>query len=127
MFEDARSKFSAVWLFLVDIVPKKDKDFLSLVDGYNADDAKQNLDAAYANILVKASDQGRALYILEKGLEEKDFNIKEVSSVDNVRELVIYGNIEQRFFEEAEWLIKSNFLFKIIDPIYPYDSTLEDE
>ena len=31
-----------------------------------------------------------------------------------------YGELDESVFEEVEWLIESNFIFKISDEIFPY-------
>lgn len=113
-----------VWFFVVDIKPINDISLLLLVDYENDSDFSSDLDRAIANIIVQANDLKKAKTILVKGLIEKQFEINEICYIYNVGELIKKQDIEEKFIDEASWLLSSEYVFKIIDPIYPYDSSL---
>jgi len=114
------TEFKKLWLAFVNIKPRNGLLLGDLID--SEQNVVTNVYAgAWANILVKASTINEAVDILPFGLNELGYNIEFIDKVENVFSLMEYKELKKEVEEEAEWLLKSNFHFKISDRLFPYE------
>lgn len=102
---------------LVDIRAQDGLDFNTLVE--NPQENNFYL-GAWVNILVEAADLETALSLLTRGLNEKGFEVKRIGRVENFEYLVSGGDVAQELVYDGEWLLSSEYIFLICEPIYPY-------
>ena len=103
-------KYIQLWLIFLNIKPKAGFLFNDLIDG-EGNDSENNFIGAWANVLIKAHTIKEALQIAPLGLEELGFNI----------ELIDNKEIKKEVIEEGDWLLDSNFVFRLSDRIFPYE------
>lgn len=116
-------QYSKLWLVLVNIKAKEGFAFEDLIDF--EDKPKEKYLGAWANILVEAETINEALDITPRGLDEQNFQVEFISKIENLESLVEHQEISEDVIEEADWLLQSNFVFKISDKLFPYSSLEE--
>lgn len=115
-----KEKYNQLWLLFVNIKPKKGLLFNDLIDNENKD-IKHQFIGAWANIIIKANTINEAINILPNGLNELSFNVEFIDKVENIESLIDNGELKKEVIKEADWLLKSNFVFKLSDRIFPYE------
>ena len=113
--------YSKIWLMFVHIKAKRGRDFIDLIDT-EGKALKNKYLGAWANILIKAKTINEAIDIAPKGLAEKGFDVKFIDKVENFNSLIEYKEARKDVIKEAAWLLKSKYVFKISDKIFPYTS-----
>jgi DNA-dependent RNA polymerase auxiliary subunit epsilon len=116
-------KYSNLWLLFVNIKARKGLKFVDLIDTDDAEsmDSRKKYIGAWANLLIKADTINKAIDIAPLGLKELNFEIKFIDKIENLGSLLEYNEIKNDVIEEAEWLLKSGFIFKISDKLFPYE------
>lgn len=115
-----KNKYINIWLILVDIKAMKGYGLDDLTEKEEMKVSIKKLTAAWANILVKANNISEALQIIPLGLHEKGFEVLFIDKVENLKSLIENKELKDGLVEEADWLLKSKYVFKIFDPIYPH-------
>ena len=113
-------KYIQLWLIFLNIKPKAGFLFNDLIDG-EGNDSENNFIGAWANVLIKAHTIKEALQIAPLGLEELGFNIEFIDKIENVKSLIDNKEIKKEVIEEGDWLLDSNFVFRLSDRIFPYE------
>ena len=111
-------KYLKVRIAFVDINAEEDYNFLDLIDSEG--DTKEYYIGAVAYIAIIANDIYEALEILPKGLHELHFKIVSVFEVRNAHFLIEYDELSDNDKIEIDWLLKSKYIFKILDKLWPY-------
>ena len=114
-----RNEYLSLWLLFVNIKAKQGHEFNNLITIESKSIKKYK--GAWANIIVKATTINEALDIAPLGLQELNFEIVFIEKVENFLSLVENNELKKEVIAEAEWLLKSNFVFKISDKIFPYE------
>ena len=114
------TKYKNTWLSFVNIVAETDK-INDLIDLEGEED-NSNYSGAWANIIVKAETIKEAIDIIPLGLGELDFNVEFIDKIENIASLVEYDEISEDVIKEVDWLLSTNYVFKISDKIFPYES-----
>lgn len=120
------NKYNTLWLAFVNIGAMDGYDFNDLIDTSDCEDVTSRYIGAWANILVKADTINEAIDIIPLGLKEKGFEFLFIESVCNLQPMVEHEDINESEIEEADWLLSSEYKFKIMDRIYPYVTDEED-
>lgn len=120
------NKYDTLWLAFVNIEAMDGYDFNDLIDTSDCNDVVPQYIGAWANILIKANTINEAIDIIPLGLKEKGFKILFIESVGNLQPMVEHKEINDDEIAEADWLLSSNYKFKIMDSIYPYITDEED-
>ena len=95
-------KYLNVWIAFVNINAEEGYNFPDLIDSEG--EPKENIIGAVAYIALIAPDIYGALDILHR----------------NVYHLCECGELSDNEEIEVDWLLKSNYVFKIIDRLWPY-------
>ena len=115
-----KRKYDNTWLVFVNIRAKANFNFVDLIDV-----GKKNLDVKYsgawANIIVKSCIINEAIEIIHQGLNELNFEVVFIDKIENMASLIEYDEVNKKLKSEVNWLIKSNFVFKISDRLFPYE------
>lgn len=111
-------KYKEVWLVFVNIKAIDNFKFSDLID---SEEINENYKGAWANIIVKAKNISDALEIIPQGLNELKFEVVFIDKVENIASLIEYEEINETVKSEVNWLIKSNYVFKISDKLFPYE------
>lgn len=112
--------YERVWLAFVNIGAMENHIFNDLIDKEdNAEDAQYS--GAWANILVVADDIATVLHILPGGLNELNFKVIFIDKIENLATPVENEEVNPELIDEVNWLLKSEFVFKISDRIFPYE------
>jgi hypothetical protein len=114
-----KSKYDELWLILVKFEAQENYRFNDLINAED-EDPKYEFKGAYANVIVKSRDIINAIEIVPKGLLELNFQVLQVQRVEQFRHLIEDRKVTQSVIEEADWLIKSKYVFMISDRIFPY-------
>jgi hypothetical protein len=130
MNQKIKNKFNQLWFSQVLVEPVQGKSMSELVD--ETDDSgnkvtyenSRNLNMAYINLLIKADNEDSAKKILPQGLAEKEFNLLGIEDFDNLYSLYENYGLNDVIIAEAKWLLSSEYVFKIIEPIYPFDGNV---
>ena len=69
---------------------------------------------------MKADDINTALGIVPQGLDEKNFKIIFIDKIENVASLIEYEELDKKVIQEVDWLLSTDYIFKISDKILPY-------
>ncbi|WP_101688744.1 hypothetical protein [Dysgonomonas massiliensis] len=114
-----KKKYSNFWLAFVNL---KAKDGLVFSDLIDFDGLPDNIDynGAWANIIVKANNINDALEIISLGLSELEFDVVFIDKIENIGSLIEYKEVTDDVKAEVDWLLESDFVFKISDKIFPY-------
>ena len=110
--------YENVWMAFVDICASDCYKFTDLVDMKK--DQIDNYIGAWCYIAVIANNISEALDIMTKGLSEHHFQLNFVDSIRNVSTLVEDGDISESDKKEIDTLLKSKYVFKILDKLWPY-------
>lgn len=113
-------KYNNIWLAFVNMKAQDNFKFIDLID-FNGEDFNINYIGAWANILVKANSINEAIEIIPKGLNELNFKVVFIDKIENMDSLIEYDEINKEVKTEVNWLIESNFVFKISDKLFPYE------
>jgi len=108
--------YNASWLIFVNIVPFEGYRFSDLVEA----DSTEEYSGAWANIIVRTSTIEKALIVLSKGLQELNFKVEFIDKVENVQSLVENNELSESVHAEVDWLLQSEYVFKISDKLFPY-------
>jgi hypothetical protein len=114
-----KKNYSKLWLVFVNIIAKKGFKFIDLIDIDK--NISSNFIGAWANILIKADSIYDALQIVPIGLNELGFEIVNIDKIENILSKVENNEIKKDVIKEGDWLLKSDFVFKISDKIFPYE------
>lgn len=114
-----RKKYSNVWLVFVNLKAKEEKVFTDLIDLEGQSDSV-NYKGAWANIIIKSESINKALEIVPLGLNELDFEVVFIDKIENISSLVEYKEINKDLKAEVDWLLESEYVFKISDKLFPY-------
>jgi hypothetical protein len=106
------------WLSFVNIGPKRGSKFNDLIEIDSTDESEYI--GAWANLLIKSDRINEVPSIIEKGLNELDMGVIFIDKIENVDSLIEYDELEASVIEEANWLVNSEYVFKISDRIFPY-------
>lgn len=112
--------FKNTWLAFVNIKAKNNFNFIDLID-FAEEDTNINYTGAWANIIVKADNVNEAIEIIPQGLEELNFEVVFIDKIENMESLIEYDEVNEGVKSEVDWLMKSNFVFKISDKLFPYE------
>lgn len=115
-----KQKYLTIWLGFVHIKAKDGIEFNSLVD--IKEPSHRKYIGAWANILVKSEAIPDAIDIISEGLSELGFEPVFIDKIENFLSLIEAKEVEKSVIQEADWLLTSNFVFKISDRLFPYDS-----
>ncbi|KOS08036.1 hypothetical protein AM493_19760 [Flavobacterium akiainvivens] len=111
------SQYLPLWLITADIHAQDGLDFNELVE--TPQDGDRYI-GAWANILVEAADIEVALAVLNAGLAEKGFALKRIGRIENFDFLMDDEEVKPDMVYQAEWLLSSEYVLLICDPVYPY-------
>ena len=114
-----RNKYQGIWLAFVEIKAKKGLVFNELID-QTSNSYQQQYIGAMANILVHAATINAALDIIPLGLGELGFEVIFINKIENFQSLVDYNELNESIKLEADWLLGSQYVFKISDKLFPY-------
>jgi hypothetical protein len=112
--------FKNTWLAFVNIKAKKKFNFNDLID-FGNEETKADYSGAWINIIVKAESISGVVEIIPKGLDELNFETIFIDKIENIESLIEYDQVNEIVMSEVDWLLKSNFVFKISDKIFPYE------
>lgn len=113
------SKYNNFWLAFVNLKAKEGFVFTDLIDFDDSSD-KTDYKGAWANIIVKSKNINEALEIVPLGLDELNFEVVFIDKIENIGSLIEYKEITDDVRAEVDWLLKSDFVFKISDKLFPY-------
>ena len=114
------NNYNNLWLAFVNLKAKKGFVFKDLID-FEDTEEKINYKGAWANIIIKSKNIKEALDIIPLGLDELNFEVIFIDKIENIGSLIEYKEISNDDVKsEADWLLKSNFVFKISDRLFPY-------
>jgi len=117
-FFNMYNEYKKVWLAFVQIEAQENYSFNDLIDSENADTPQYA--GAWANVLVKADNINTVLEILPQGLDEKNFKVIFIDKIENVASLIEYEELDKNVIKEVDWLLSTDYVFKISDKIFPY-------
>ncbi len=110
--------YKSVWLALVDIEAGKGNMFHELLD-FEGELEEQYI-GAWGNILVICDRINEVPDIIEKGLNELGMRILFIDKIENIESLINENGITEEVIEEVDWLLNSDYIFKISDKLFPY-------
>lgn len=105
-----------VWLAFIDIQSFEGLKFQDLIDF--DDEVPEDYIGAWTNVLVVTDRINEVPDIIEKGLTELNFSLKFIDKIENVASLIEYDEIDENVVEEIDWLLSTEFIFKISDKIF---------
>lgn len=111
-------EYIRLWLIFVNIKPKKGYDFSDLID--NEEIQTEKFVGAWANIIVKADTVNDVLTIVPLGLLELGFEVEFIDKIENFMSLIDNNELEEDVIKDGQWLLQSNFVFKVSDRLFPY-------
>ena len=111
-------KYLKVWIAFVNINAEEGYSFLDLVDSEG--EPNENIIGAVAYIALIAPDIYGALDILHRGLHELHFRVETIFEIRNVYHLCECGELSENEEVEVDSLLKTKYVFKIIDRLWPY-------
>ena len=110
-----------LWLVFVNIKPEEGQKFIDLIDLEEEQDGLEGeFIGAWANVIVKSETINGAIEITPLGLKELGFEVEFIDKIENMSSLIEKKELKEDVVNEADWLIDSNFVFKISDRIFPY-------
>lgn len=118
MKKEISKKYSKAWIAFVNIVAEMGYSFPDLIDSEGG--PKENIIGAVAYIAIIAPDIYSALDILHRGLHELHFGVENIFEIRNVYHLCECDELSDNEKVEIDWLLKSKYVFKIIDRLWPY-------
>ena len=113
-------KYQNLWLAFVQIAAIDGYNFLDLVDF--EEKPAENLSGGFVWILVKAKTINETLDIIPRGLEEKHFKVVFVDQICYLQSMIEDNSINQEIIEEADWIIHTQYVFKICNGIWTYSN-----
>ena len=116
-----QKKYSIVWIAFVNINAEDGYSFSDLVDSEG--ELKDKIIGAVAYIALIAPDIYGSLDILYRGLHELHFKIETVYEIRNAHHLCECDELSDNEKNEIDWLLKSKYVFKIIDRLWPYSES----
>ena len=116
-------KYKEAWLMFVNVKAKPGLVFSDLVEN---NDKNHTYVGAWANIIVLSKDIKEALSIAPLGLDELGFEIDFIDKIENILSLIEYEEIDDSVLEEVDWLLSSEYVFKISDALFPYENDSEN-
>ena len=111
-------KYLKVWVAFVNLNAEEGYTFSDLLDFEG--NPKEDCIRAVAFIAIESNDLRGALEILTKGLHELHFCAEFIYEIRNVHHLIECDELSETDKEEIDWLIKSKYVFKILDKLWPY-------
>ena len=114
------NKYKQIWVASVDIEAVPGYDFMELIDYSDHNEVLPKYIGAWANVIIQSATINEALILLERGLNEKSFNIKFIDKIENLYSLIEDNDINEEIIKEAEWLYSSQYRFMISDKLWPY-------
>ncbi|MDR2206274.1 MAG: hypothetical protein LBE36_09000 [Flavobacteriaceae bacterium] len=116
--KETKMMYRNVWIALVDIQAKEGKKFNDLIE-LDGETSEEYL-GAWGNILVISDRINEVPYIIEKGLDELDMKVRFIQTIENVGYLVEYDEISKEVIEDVNWLLSTEYVFKISDKLFTY-------
>ncbi len=115
-----QKKYNNFWLAFVNLKAKAGFKFTDLID---FEDSPHNISykGAWANIIVKSKYIDDVINIIPVGLDELNFEVVFIDKIENIGSLIEYKELSDDVTAEVDWLLKSKFVFKISDKIFPYE------
>lgn len=113
-------KYLKVWIAFVNVTAEEGYDFSDLVDSES--ESKDKIIGAVAYMALIALDIYDALDILHRGLHELHFKVETVYEIRNAHHLCECDELSDNEKIEIDWLLKSKYVFKIIDKLWSYCS-----
>lgn len=113
------NKYRSLWLVFIEFRAEQGKVFNDLLD-HGEDETFELYDGAWANVLVKANSICDTVKIARKGLAKHGFKTIFIDKVENLASLVEHNEVNEDVIREADWLLDTEFVFKISDKIFPY-------
>ena len=114
------NKYKSTWLAFVNIIAKNGK-ITDLIDLEGVED-NSDYSGAWANIIVKGTSINEAIEIIPLGLEELGFSVDFIDKIENISSLIEYDEIDEKVVEEVNWLLSTDYVFKVSDKLFPYES-----
>lgn len=114
-----KNKYKKTWLAFVNINAKSGFKFYELVDNEN-EISNKKLKGAWANIIIKANTINEVLEIIPNGLSELNFELIFIDKIENIASLIEQDELKKSVITEVKWLLKSDFVFKISEKLFPY-------
>lgn len=115
-----KKDYTKLWLIFVNISPQQGMKFVDLVDLEQNESTEDEYIGAWANIIIKADTIQEAIEIVYEGLAEKNFVISFIDKIENLESLIEKNELKMDVLKEVNWLLKSNYVFKISDKLFPY-------
>lgn len=119
-------KYQKAWLALVKIIPQPGYSMKDVTDSEDIIDDNQTpipIDqyvGAWANVIIKGQTMEEVLKIIPKGFTEKNFDVKFIDKIENIELLIETEELNEDTKEEIDWLLDSNYDFKISGRIFPF-------
>lgn len=113
-------KYKSTWLAFVNIVAENGK-ITDLIDLEGVED-NSDYSGAWANIIVKGTTIKEAIEIIPLGLEELGFSVDFIDKIENISSLIEYDEIDENVIKEVDWLLSTDYVFKVSDKLFPYES-----
>ncbi len=115
-----KRNYEKTWLAFVQITAKPGFKFIDLVDS-NGIDTNVSYVGAWANIILKSNDINVAIEIITLGLNELNFDLVFIDKVENLGSLIEYNEVNEALISEVNWLMDSEYVFKISNKLFPYE------
>ncbi|MFA0964288.1 hypothetical protein AB9P05_20945 [Roseivirga sp. BDSF3-8] len=110
--------YKEFWISFVQIGPDQGYHFNDLIDLEQI--SNDTYVGAWANIITRAEKIENAIEIIYQGAKEKNMKVLFIDKIENIETLIEYEELETSVMAEIEWLLNSNYVFLISDPIFPY-------
>lgn len=124
--------YQEAWLALVKIIPKSGCTMKEITDNEDIIDKNEiyipidDYVGAWANVIVKGETIETALELIPKAFAEKKFDVDFVDKIENIELLMEFEELNKSTQREINWLLDSNFKFKISGRIFPFVDELEN-
>lgn len=113
-------KYNKIWLAFVDIQALDGKKFNDLIEIEN--ETFEEYAGAWGNILIQCELINEVPSIVEAGLKELGMRVRFIDKIENIGSLIEYDEIDKDLIEEINWLLSSEYVFKISDKLFPYSN-----
>lgn len=114
------NKYKNTWLAFVNIIAKNGK-ITDLIDLEGVED-NSDYSGAWANVIVKGTTINEAIEIIPLGLEELGFSVDFIDKIENISSLIEYDEVDENVIEEVDWLLSTDYVFKVSDKLFPYEN-----
>ncbi|MBS4065149.1 MAG: hypothetical protein KGZ74_11350 [Chitinophagaceae bacterium] len=111
--------YDKVWIAFVNIQALEGAKFNDLIE-IDSDKQSEEYIGAWCNVLIVNDKINEVPDIIEAGLSELYMKVKFIDKIQNLASLIEYDEIGEGVIKEAEWLLKTKYIFKISDKLFPY-------